>query len=246
MKNMKKQINILVFFVTACISLTAQKNSKLSYGIEIGLNTSDFESGHDYVNSYLPLKDYTSVGTSGGPNSGYNINLGTQFAFHERFDLQFQTGYQLFRYNVRGSVDNLKPDIDRPLNANIPISLEGDVNFHFWNVGLDLIHNFSKSKSGLNASLGLDYMFNLTPNWNVDVISETGVKSRLTKIPDEITQSVNNLIMTDLRLGYNFNLKNGRYLSPSLGMHIGLNELGKADRQKTNIDAVSLKLKFSM
>ncbi|MBL0101511.1 MAG: hypothetical protein IPP49_16940 [Saprospiraceae bacterium] len=86
------------------------------------MNSSDFEAGLEYVIEYLPKEDYSSFGTSGSPKNGYNINIGTQLALNPSFDLQFQTGYKLYRYEIRGQVYNLRSNINRPLSESIPTS----------------------------------------------------------------------------------------------------------------------------
>ncbi len=208
------------------ITLSAQSNSKISYNFELGISLSDVNYGNEIPFEYLMNSDYDILGASSNPALGYNLKMGLLYQFNPKNELKVNVGYTLLGSEVFGSVENFKPIMPRPLSSEIPISVDGRVNFSFINFGGDLIHNFNKNnKNGVFLSAGLDYLKNVKTDWKVEVTYETGNKETQNNIPAFIEPDLNDLIMVNFRLGYNIILHNKYRIAPSIGLDTGLNKI---------------------
>ena len=74
---------------------------------------------------------------------------------------------------------------------------------------------------------GVSYWFNLNPSWNVDVNFEAGNTGSQNNLSDVAGTDLNNVIATNLRLGYNIIVNEKYRITPSLGFDLGLNEFSQ-------------------
>ena len=152
--------------------------------------------------------------------------MGIQYNFHPKYGVKLSTGYNLLGYDVQGNLGNLKSKVTRPLSDEIPIDVAGRINYSFWDIGLDFVYNFnSNSQNGIFASIGVDYLIHFKTNCHVDVTYETGLTDTHHHIPEFTNLKINDLIFTNLKLGYRLALTDRLTFVPSVGINFGLNEI---------------------
>jgi hypothetical protein len=231
-------------FITYTNSLFSQTQNRLSIVFETGITYGDANYGNEFALEYLRNEDYNGLGASNGPDPGFDFNIGVLYDISEKSQLRFSAGNLLFGTEILGNLNDLKSNVTRPLSSEIPIRAEGRINHSFLKFGVDLIYNFNgNSANGISISAGLNYLLHLGTNWNVDVDFEagnSGVQNDLSSFADT---DLNNVFATNLKLGYNFIVKEKYRITPSFGFDLGLN--GLTDEGSLNPTYFSLNLRIN-
>lgn len=237
---------ITVFFVLSLhpIALYSQTNSKFLFGVESEIIYSDVNYGNEFPLAYLENEDYTSQGAYSDAAFGFNIGVGLHYLINQKNELRFSTGYTLLADEAGGDVTGLRTTVNRPLSIEIPVSVDGRVNYSFLDFGADWIYNFKGNMvNGIFVSAGMNYLVNLKTDWKVDVIFERGNQETQNELPEFIAQDLDDLLVTNFRFGYNIIIDNKYRITPSLGMNIGLNQIGK---DNINPAYFSFNLRFNL
>lgn len=198
--------------------------------MEAGLNYGASASAGNFVKEYLENEDYNSRGASSDPALGLNLDFGIYYRISKRSEVKIATGYLLSGTQVLGTLSDLNSSINRPLNPDIPILVEGRVNSSMLSFGGDFIFNFNENyNNGFHISVGVSYLIHLNTDWKTDVEFETGnfgVQNNLSNIADT---DLNNVILTNLNLGYNIIMNEKYRITPSFGFNLGLNQFSDED-----------------
>lgn len=226
MKNKYIESIILSIFLMQATNLFSQQNSKFSLGFETGIIQGDLNDENDYIFDYLTNEDYSARSANSGPAPGFNLGVGLFYRLSQKNELEFSTSYTILGASVFGSTSRLKSTVVRPLSNEVPIQLDGRINYSLLNIGSNFIHNFKGyDTDGAFLSIGVHYLINLRTEWKVDVTYETGNTDTQNNISDFSSKDFNNLVATNFRLGYNVIVRNKFRLSPSVGIGLGLNKV---------------------
>lgn len=232
-----KYMFVIYFFVFLMPSnlLLGQSNSKISYFMEAGLNYGASNSAINFAQEYLENEDYNSRGASSDPALGLNLDFGIYYRTSKRSEVKIATGYLLSGTQVLGTLNDLNSSINRPLSPDIPIRVEGRVNSSMLSFSGDFIFNVNGNyNNGFYISAGMGYLFHLNTDWKTDVEFETGSFGVQNNLSDIVDTDLNNVILTNLKLGYNIILNEKYRITPSFGFNLGLNEFSTEDSLSPN------------
>lgn len=232
-RTMKIKLFSLIFSISFLLlgtSLFSQENAKFSLVLGTGINYGDANYGNELALEYLQNDDYNGIGASNDADLGFNFDVGLLYNLNDKAEIKISTGYLVIGTQVLGTLTDLRSDVTRPLSSEIPVRVEGRINHSMFNFGGDFIYNFNGNTSnGFQVSVGMSYLLHLNTNWNTDVVFETGDTGVQNKLSDVADTDLNDVIMTNLNLGYNIIMNENYRITPFFGINLGLNSFSDED-----------------
>ncbi len=215
---------LLVFLLASSTILMAQKQTGIFWDLELNVHASDLNYGSDIAFAYIQNGDYLSTSASSDAGLGYSAAIAGLYGLSRKSAVRVSAGYTALGEDVRGMVRELREGILRPPSGEIPITVDGSLNYSFIELGADFMYQFHEAgNSGVSASAGIGYLINLGVDWKVDVTYETEATGQLNKLPRDLGTDLNDLVMANLRIGYDIAIDGRNVITPMVGVDLGLN-----------------------
>lgn len=201
---------------------------RFSLEISGGLNYSDLNYGYELFDfeSILPKDDYLLFSEGGQPDWGAQYGIGVNFRVLNRMTAFAGAHYSSLSYRIEASVDNLNPNVTRAPSPEIPVGVDGLVNYNFADLHAGLnYHFFRKPENGLYASLSLSHLIHLRTLPVLGVTYEdmsTGTEEDLPAIAEP---DYKGLWFAGLGLGYRIPAATRLWVTPFAEFRYGLNPL---------------------
>lgn len=206
--------------------LGQERSEKLRPDIEIGLHHGRTYYGYSLVMSYLENRDYSSRGGTEFGAYSYTVSLGLRKVLSTRNSVRFNLGYNSFGTGLRGRIGGLRSDVSRPLDDDIPVGMEGQINHSFVKLGAAITHSFSRDSEGFYFMTGVDYNLNIKNNWRMLVDYETGRSAIDRNLSAFSRVNTKNPFIANFQLGYNIPLGyKGVFLTPLYQLYLGLGKI---------------------
>lgn len=225
------RISSLLTMVISLMTILPQLNgqSRIGIAIQAGLNNSDMNYGHEYLDNILPIGDYRSSSSGGQSGRGYTFGATAEIPLFQQMYGMAGINYTEYRYRVDGEVGMIRPGIGRPLSDNIPTMVDGNLDYRFLELQTGIMyHAGSNPGQGFFGSLYLSYLVHLDQALQLDAVYETGGEGTLDGSSAINGDDLDNLWMIGADVGFRIPMTSWISFGPKLSFQLSLNPVNSS------------------